>query len=233
MKKPNPLLSALSYLVEIPVIETSSPHNAELKVVLHHGRYKLLTNGAIYSFGDLYSNFRKSFEQFDWAHHSIKSCLVLGLGLGSIPDMLTTRFKKDIRFTAVEIDEVVTRLAYDYVLNPKKIRVEIFTADSASFLGWHKGRYDMICADVFVGDAIPMSLQTENALRQMNDLLKPGGILLYNRLSRYKPDIDMSLKFRDEVFLRVFPDGGFIDVDGNWMFVSRISAFSQKDTSRS
>jgi SAM-dependent methyltransferase len=233
LKKPNALKTLLSYLVEIPVVSTSSPYNKELNVVLHHGRYKLLTNGAIYSFGDLYSNFRKSFERFDWENHSIKSCLILGLGLGSIPDMLTTRFKKQIHFTAVEIDEVVTRLAYDYVLNPKQIRVEIFTADAASFLEWHRGKYDMICADVFVGDAIPKSLQTLAALQQMNDLLKPGGILLYNRLSRYKPDIDQSIKFRDEVFLHVFPDGGFIDVDGNWMFVSRMSAFNKKDSSRS
>lgn len=200
-------------------------HNAELKVVLHRGRYKLLTDGAIYSYGDLYSNFRKSFEQFDWRHNPVRSCLILGLGLGSIPDMLTTRFKKSIRFTAVEIDEVVTRLAYDYVLNPKHIQVDVFTADAASFLEWHRGKYDMICSDVFVGDKIPESLQSIEALRRMNDMLKPGGILLYNRLSRFKPDIDKSLRFRDEVFLRVFPEGGFLDVDGNWMFVSRMSAF--------
>lgn len=218
-------MSALSHLVEIPVLTTGSIHNAELKVVLHRGRYKLLTDGAIYSYGDLYSNFRKSFEQFDWQNNPIQSCLILGLGLGSIPDMLTTRFKKSIRFTAVEIDEVVTRLAYDYVLNPKHIPVEIFTADAASFLEWHRGQYDMICADVFVGDKIPESLQSIEALHRMNDMLKPGGILLYNRLSRFKPDVDKSLRFRDEVFLRVFPGGGYLDMDGNWMFVSRMSAF--------
>jgi hypothetical protein len=62
----------------------------------------------------------------------------------------------------------------------------------------------------------------------MNEMLRPGGIWLYTRLSRYKPDIDQSLRFRDEAFRRVFPDGDFIDVDGNWMFVNRMSAFRPK-----
>jgi len=194
-------------------------------VVLHRGRYKLLTNGAIYSYGDLYSNFRKSFERLRWDEHPVRTCLVLGLGLASIPDMLVNRFHKQIRFTAVEIDEVVTKLAYDYVLNPKGIKIEVFTADAASFLQWHHGKYDMICSDVFVGDAIPVELQTEEALQAMKEMLLPGGLILYNRLSRYKPDIDKSLKFRDEVFLKVFPEGGYLDVEGNWMFVNRMSSF--------
>jgi len=207
------------------VVRTSSSLNPELNVVLHRGRYKLLTNGAIYSYGDLYSNFRKSFERLRWDEHPVRTCLVLGLGLASIPDMLVNRFHKQIRFTAVEIDEVVTKLAYDYVLNPKGIKIEVFTADAASFLQWHHGKYDMICSDVFVGDAIPAELQTEEALQAMKEMLLPGGLILYNRLSRYKPDIDKSLKFRDEVFLKVFPEGGYLDVEGNWMFVNRMSSF--------
>ena len=118
-----------------------------------------------------------------------------------------------MEFTAVEIDEAVTSLAYKYVLLPKKIKVRVFTADAGSFLEWHEGSYDMICSDVFVGDLIPEDLESIEALEAMRDLLNPGGILLYN------------LKFRDEVFLKVFPKGGFLDVDGNWMFVSNMAMF--------
>ncbi len=205
--------------------EFKSEHNPDLKIVLHHGRYKLLTNGAIYSFGDLYSNYRKCFERLDWGNQKIESCLILGLGLGSIPDMLVTKFNKNIRFTAVEIDELVIQLALEYVLRPKNINVEVFTADAAAFVQWHHGRYDMICSDVFLGDRIPAELQTEEALFSMKEMLKPHGLLLYNRLSRFQPDMKASLKFRDEVFLKVFPEGGYIDVQGNWMFVNRMNAF--------
>jgi spermidine synthase len=223
---PGLLKQWLSYFFEMPVAEFSSDHNDMLKVVLHKGRYKLITEGAIYSFGDLYSNYRKSFERLDWTTHPAASCLILGLGMASIPDMLVTRFKKRIHFSAVEIDEVVTRLAYDYVLTPKKIFVDVFTSDAASFLEWHEGQYDLICSDVFEGDKIPAEMETIEALAAMRDMLNPGGILLYNRLSRYKADKDKSLIFRDEVFLKVFPQGGFLDVGGNWMFVNDMTAFS-------
>lgn len=185
-----------------------------------------MTHGAIYSFSDLYSNFRKSFERLDWEKYNIQSCLVLGLGLGSIPDMLVTRFKKkNIHFTAVEIDEKVIQLALDYVLHPKGINVQVFTSDAASFLEWHHGKYDMICSDVFVGDQIPKSLQTIEALESMKSMLKPNGLLLYNRLSRFEPDIRANQTFLDDVFLKVFPEGGYLDVQGNWMFVNKLEAF--------
>jgi spermidine synthase len=225
LKAPHPLKVWLSHLIELPVKDTSSDHNSELRVVLHRGRYKLLTQGAIYSYGDLYSNYRKTFERLKWEKYQIKTCLVLGLGLASIPDMLVNRFRKNLQFTAVEIDDTVVKLAYDFVLKPKRIPVEVFSADAASFLQWHTGKYDLVCSDVFVGDAIPPDLQTIEALSAMKRMLRPGGILLYNRLSRFRPDIDKSLKFRDEVFLKVFPEGGYLDVEGNWMFVNRMWDF--------
>src|SRR4029078_9090284 len=105
----------LSHVIELPVTKRSSDHNPELKVTLHRGRYKLITYGAIYSFEDLYSNFRKSFERLKWDQLEIGTCLVLGLGLGSIPDMLVTKFNKKISFVAVDIDEVVIEMALEYV----------------------------------------------------------------------------------------------------------------------
>jgi hypothetical protein len=226
-KQPGRLQYWLSYLFEWPVVHYSSDYNERLKVVLHKGRYKLITDNAIYSFGDLYSNYRKAFDRFKWEEHPVKSCLILGLGMASIPDMLVTRYAQKLAFTAVEIDEVVTKLAYDYVLRPKKINVQVFTSDAASFLDWHTGGYDLICSDVFEGDHIPESLETIEALTAMRDLLNPGGVILYNRLSRYKSDRAKNLKFRDEAFLKVFPNGDYLDVDGNWMFVNEPSFFRE------
>lgn len=223
---PGRLKKWLSHLIELPVASFSSPYNPHLQVVLHRGRYKLITDGAIYSFGDLYSNYRKSFERLDWQSHTYQSCLVLGLGMASIPDMLVSRFKKDMFFTAVEIDELVAKLAYTYVLGPKHIDVQVFTSDAASFLQWHGDTYDLICSDVFVGDHIPEELETLESIEAMQAMLNPGGVVLYNRLSRGPEDIDKNLKFKEEVFLKVFPGGGYFDLDGNWMFVSSFDAFN-------
>lgn len=203
----------------------SSDFNPDLEVILDRGRYKLLTEGAIYSFGDLYTNFRWAFERLDWSSGPFRNTLILGLGLASIPDMLVRRFGKSMHFTAVERDELITSLAMTYVLTPAAIRVEVFTADAAEFLQWHRGKYDLICSDVFVGDRIPDELQTLEALAAMRNLLSPSGVLMYNRLSRFATDQAESIRFRDEVFLSVFPAGGYLDMKGNWMFVSDLSRF--------
>jgi hypothetical protein len=63
------------------------------------------------------------------------------------------------------------------------------------------------------------------ALQRMKGLLSPKGVLMYNRLARYEPDIERSRKFLNDVFMKVFPDGGYLDVDGNWMLVSRMDYF--------
>ncbi len=198
-----------------------------MEVRLHYGRYKLITDGAIYSYSDLYANFRKAFDRLNWSSHDFRHCLVLGLGLASIPDMLVNRFgRKDMRFTAVEIDETVIQMANEYVIRPQGLTVDVFTADAASFLEWHSGKYDLICADVFIGDKIPKSLQTVEALEAMKAMLHPNGILMYNRLSRYPEDSRQSTLFLEKAFLPVFPNGGYLDVDGNWMFVNDLSRFT-------
>lgn len=228
MKNPNgPFKHWLSYIAPLVVAHYSSDFNPSLKVVLDKGRYKLITDNAIYSFGDLYANYRRAFDAYDWNTHPVKNCLILGLGLASIPYMLVTRYKKEMEFTAVELDEVVSKLAYDYVLAPNQINVQVFTADAASFLDWHEGQYDMICSDVFEGDHIPESLETIEALESMKSLLSPKGILLYNRLSRYKSDKTKSLEFREKAFRTVFPDGDYLDVHGNWMFVNHPDRFKE------
>ena len=227
MANPGAIKNALSYLVEWPIITLSSPYNPILKVVLHKGRYKLIAHNAIYSFGDLYSNYRRTFELLKWDTHEFRTCLVLGLGMASIPDMLVTKFKRNMEFTAVEIDEVVIKLAYEYVLKPKGIPVQVFTGDAASFISYHEKKYDLICSDVFSGDVVPESLETLEALKNMRDLLLPGGLLLYNRLGRYKSDKTKSLRFFEEVFRPVFPESDFLELDGNWMLINRPDYFKK------
>ena len=62
--------------------------------------------------------------------------------------------------------------------------------------------------------------QAEDGIR---DLVRSRG--LGDVYKRQKQDVAKNLKFRDEVFLKVFPKGGFLDVDGNWMFVSNMAMF--------
>ena len=97
----------LSYLFELHVESASSDYNPHMYVSIYKGRYQLSTDNAIYSFGDLYTNFSNTFDLYNWSDYASKEVLLLGLGLGSIPLMLEQKYQKKCHYTAVDIDEEV------------------------------------------------------------------------------------------------------------------------------
>jgi spermidine synthase len=184
-----------------------------------------VTHNAIYSFGDLYNNFARTFERLDWTKLSGDNVLILGLGLGSIPYMLERKFQKRFTYTAVEIDEQVIYFASKYVLDELKSPVTVIQADAVSFIETTEERWDLICLDLFVDDVIPAGAQTIDFMESLKARLNPGGLLLYNSLARTREDKNKSSHLLHEVFLPVFTQGGYLDVGGNWMLVSAKSSF--------
>lgn len=209
-----------SYLHDVLVESSSSDYNDHLEVLISRGRYQLCTANAIYSYGDLYDNYYKSFkillsEGKTWSH-----ALVLGLGLGSIPQMLEKNFHQKMSFACVEIDDEVIRLAQNYVLHELSSPIEIFTADAFSFVQLHDQKYDLICIDLFVDDIIPNKFQTVDFLRQTAGLLDTDGMIMYNRLARSKQDVEGTTDFYNNTFRKAFPQARYLDVQGNWMLLS-------------
>lgn len=181
----------------------------------------LSTQGAIYSFGDLYTNFSQVFQAFDFSHLHGKEVLLLGLGLGSIPEMLEQRFKQSFRYTAVEIDETVSWLAHHYVLQHLNSPIQIISADAIGFLEQTSRQFDLICMDVFQDDRIPEAFEEEPFLQRLKHCLVPDGLLIYNRLAMTPIDKVKSKQFYQTVFLSVFPEGGYYDSRTNWMLINQ------------
>lgn len=217
----------LSYLYPVHIESVSTPYHPQLSVYLARGRYRLSTADAIYSFGDLYTTYARAFARFRWERlppGETNNVLVLGLGLGSIPQMLENKFNQTFQYTAVEIDEAVIRLAHNYTLRHLRSPVEVHTADAVQFIEQTIRKWSIICCDVFIGDVIPEGLRTPGTLYFLRDALEDGGVLLYNMLSRTKKDVAEAREFLG-VFLKIFPEGGYLDVHGNWMLVSEKGYF--------
>ena len=210
----------LSYVYEFHIESIYSDINETLHISLSQGRYQLSTQNAIYSFGDLYSNYYLAFEQIDFDKHKIENVLILGFGLGSIPMMLENNFQQEFNYTGVEIDECVIYLAEKYVTNTLKSPINIFTADALTFVKICEQQFDLICVDIFLDDVIPEDFQQQDFLQAIKSLLNKDGIILYNRLAQTKADKRASSVFYQEQFLPVFPKGRYIDVNGNWMFTN-------------
>jgi len=216
----------LSYFFEWHVESAPSDINPHLYVSLRRGRYLLSSANAVYSYGDLYNNFTRTFQKLDFKRADIQNVLVLGFGLGSIPFMLEKVFKKNYRYTGVEIDENVIYLANKYVLPELKSSIEIFLADAYPFVFQNREQFDLIALDVFLDDKVPPKFEETEFLQQLKKLLTASGILLYNRLSLSKKDVRLTNTFFEEKFKAVFPDATFRDMGGNWMLVNRSGIFN-------
>lgn len=204
----------LSYIVDIPLETLRSDDHDTLQISLVRNRFQLSTEKSIYSFDDLYLNFLRAFRKVELPPDGA-NVLLLGLGLGSVPFMLESVFGKNYHITAVELDETVIELASKYTLPRLKNKVMVVHADAAIYLQSNTTKYDVIIVDVFIEDIIPGFFERTDGLDQVQNRLLPGGMLLYNRLYRTKRDKELTDKFYNEVFLKVFREGSAIDVDGN------------------
>ncbi len=217
----------LSYCYEFVIEEAYSDHNPYLQVSLSRGQYQLCTENAIYSYGALYNNFAEAFKAVDLEKAAVDKVLILGLGLGSIPYILEKSMQKDYHYTGVEIDETVVYLANKYVLEALKSKVEIFCADAEIFAATCKQQFDLICVDLFLDAIIPKQFEQVTFLANLQQLLRPNGILLYNRLATTQADIDSSKLFFDGIFKDQFPAASYLPIEENWILVNRADALKK------
>ncbi|MDX1685969.1 MAG: methyltransferase domain-containing protein, partial [Saprospiraceae bacterium] len=185
----------LSYITDIHLESRESEHNEELHVVLSRGRHQLCTPNAIYSFDDLYDNYRNAFKKVDIGNRNYDTVLILGLGLGSIPYMLENLFNCFFHYTAVEIDEEVVELANKYCLSQLESHIETIVADAHEFILQNERQFDLVCMDVFVDDIIPAKFHRREFLTALKGSISPGGLLMYNRLARTPKDRRASRSF--------------------------------------
>jgi spermidine synthase len=209
---------------------TSSTYNRELHVLLSNGRYQLCTGNAVYSYEDKYVNFKTCFEWIDWSKHKIEEVLILGLGLASVPQMLEKSFKQNFNYHAVEIDEKIVDMANRYVLEHLSSPMQVFCTDALNFVKWSQTKYDMIVMDVFDNDTVPAAFETREFLEDCHSLLSDDGFLLFNRLNISEWDPEETAEYLSQVFLKVFPEGGSYEIEGNFILVSRKKVFALQNS---
>ena len=83
----------LSYIFPFQLEKSIAENGDELILQLNKGRLQLATETTIYSWEDLYYpfeiSFRKNFEKIKNA----KTCLVVGMGMGSVVSILNKKLK--------------------------------------------------------------------------------------------------------------------------------------------
>ncbi|APA06426.1 hypothetical protein SS1G_12906 [Sclerotinia sclerotiorum 1980 UF-70] len=106
------------------------------------------------------------------------SALIIGLGVGTTPAALISH---GIHTTLVEIDPVVVDFAREYFALPEPQETIIDDAVSvASNFAAQGKKFNYIVHDVFTGGAEPVELFTYEFLKDLYDILEPGGVIAIN-----------------------------------------------------
>lgn len=207
---------ALSQLAPLPLdtLHTATNQTMQLRAVA--GRIELSTRNAIYSYEDLYTSFARTFYVIKEKLPALQEVLILGFGLGSIPAILYRQYGLSPACTGVDHDGELLRQFRKYYTAD---HVETVEADAFTFLQETTASYDLICVDLFKDALVPKKFETERFLHLAKAKLRPGGVLLYNRLTMEKGLATATQTFYEHTFLPIFPDGYYVDTTGNWILV--------------
>ncbi|NJL74522.1 MAG: class I SAM-dependent methyltransferase [Saprospiraceae bacterium] len=212
-----------SYLVEWHIESAPSDINPHLYVSLKNGRYQLSTANSVYSFSDLYDNFKITFQKIKLPPEG-SHILILGFGLGSIPILLEKIHQKKYYYTAIEIDENVLYLANKYVIHQLQSSINLICTDALIYVQQCKETFDFICVDLFLDDSTPKVFRSFEFLKSLRPLLTPQGNLCYNCLADTKEDILATQSFYNNEFLNAFPLGTTISTRGNRVLINKKNA---------
>ena len=108
-----------------------------------------------------------------------RSALVIGLGGGTIPSFLRSRFPR-MRIDVVDIDPEVVAVAKSHFGFREDALMRAHVEDGRRFVERTKDRYDLVFLDGFGVDSVPPHLTTREFLAAVRRILTPQGIVLGN-----------------------------------------------------
>lgn len=160
-----------------------SPYG-EVRVVDYRDSRYLLIDGGIHTeidpeTGEAFSAYVDVIDLTKLFFKEPGRCLLAGLGGGSI----VKRYSRDgWTIDAVEIDPVVTELAYRY-FGLDSSEAEVIHMDGRRYLGITDRMYELIILDAFGSSSIPFHLVTREAFELVASRLKPSGFLVLNTIA--------------------------------------------------
>lgn len=178
-------MSFLSSLLPRVVLNTSSQYNSNIRLIREWGGHKLLVHGSPQSGSYIRMLWSRALWKFKIDElHNVTTILVLGVGGGTLIELLTKRFPYAV-ITAVDIDETMIAIAKKYFGIDKHANVCLERDDANRFVARSAKKgpmYDLIVVDLFIGPKIPDFVSSTPFLKNLRAIVRPGGYLVINYL---------------------------------------------------
>lgn len=210
-----------SFFTPVLLHEVSSEKNPVLSVALENGELVLNGQTVNLSHGSLKAAFDAVFEAYHLAFRPIENVLVLGLGVGSIPQLLA-QHQRTYRIVGVEHDPTVIALGEQYFGLKDYNGLEIVLSDGVDYV--HQAAinspatFDCIAVDVFVESTVPEAMGKIAFLEELNALLSNNGLLIFNRIAIDQPTKAATEMFETN-FRQVFPAYECFNTSVNHFFI--------------
>jgi spermidine synthase len=166
----------------------------------------LNSSNANYSFGNLHLIFQMAFKDSKLSFRSDANVLLLGMGGGSVVDILRREYDFQGRITAIEIDPLVITLYKTYFEKANSNPIELICEDAKLAIeNLPEKSFTLLVCDLFVDLEVPLFVWSETFIRSMNRILSADGILYLNVILP-KGDNLVSTNQLMEIFFKYFND---------------------------
>ena len=145
--------------------------------------------------------------------------LVIGFGAGSVT-RLWHRAAPSMQIDSVEIDPVVTAVAFTHFGFPSHELLPIHVMDGRQFVQQSSGGYDVVLLDAYGAGDAPYHLTTLEFYREVQARLAPGGVVMANMVA----ETDATVLAMMRTFCDAFPGALRFDTphDGNIVLIGKI-----------
>src|SRR5690606_37409791 len=168
---------ALSYIWPL-TRKYPTKYSGTLEVTWLNGKKVLDSKNANYSYGSLEKVLDKGLS---YCHAERSSrVLVLGLGGGSVLDLLRKKYKYSGEITAVEIDPAVIEIAKSQFNIERHTPLEIVCANAYDFVKSSRLKYGLVVIDLFIDVSVPLRFFSSEFLENIFAVLEPIGEVLFN-----------------------------------------------------
>jgi len=155
-----------------------SDYSGILEITSLNGKKVLNTKNANYSYGPLHEILKIGLEK-SYPNRAGK-VLVLGLGGGSILELLRKDFSFTGSITAVEIDPKIIEIAKDEFKILQYEPLQIICQDAVDFVQTDTQSYQTLIVDIFIDTQIPTPFLEVDFWQQTTKLLQPDAVIIFN-----------------------------------------------------
>src|SRR6187431_2170171 len=133
-----------SFIAPITLKKYHSQYSGNLYVSLENGKKVLNTSQVNYSFNSLHRVFKKAFSKTNLKIPHEAKVLMLGLGAGSIVQIIRKEYRSNASIIAVEIDPVIIEIAKAEFGIEQLQPIRLVLEDATLYMNHHNEKFDLI-----------------------------------------------------------------------------------------